>query len=280
MDVYIRQWTERAKIDYFTMFIQAWIPYNAWYMNQFYDESIKRTSDKDIIYYIGHNDNTFRARIISLLTNTDADSVRFRNLLANLQGELLAHPLPSGDNPLTLDTICITPQSGDIVVNGAYLVYDIKCSYFRQSMAKGSKRIKIEAINRKTSVTKYMIEQHEWDIRIFPTITEYINISNATLKHRIMELYKKLNPRYPTPITLLPITEAGIERAPKFSITIGSNNPIYVTDNTALVAEVIIHLLYELRCKLFHGEIKPLEAYQNIYRYAYEIQNMLNPELI
>ena len=79
---------------------------------------------------------------------------------------------------------------------------------------------------------------------------------------------------------MAPTEDNGIVKAPKFSIVIGDDNPIYVTDNLPLVSEVIIHLLYELRCKLFHGEIKPLEAYQNVYRYAYEIQNMLNPELI
>lgn len=280
MDVYIKQWRERAQIDYFTMFIQAWIPYNAWYMNQFYDESANRKSDSDIIYYVGHYDNTYRARIISLLRNTDADSVCFRNLIACLHRELLAHSLPSGDNPLTLDTICISPQFGDIAVNGSYLVYDIKCSYFRQSLSRGAKRIKIEAINHNTGATKHLIEQLEWDLRSFPSIPEYVAISNETLKRRILELYEQLNPKRPTPIILPPILNNGNVRAPKFSIAIGDDNPIYVTDNVALVAEVIIHLLYELRCKLFHGEIKPLEAYQNIYRYAYEIQNMLNPELI
>ena len=56
MSIYIDKWLDKAKIDYFQMFIQAWIPFNAWYMREFYDESTGRKSDSDIMYYIGHND--------------------------------------------------------------------------------------------------------------------------------------------------------------------------------------------------------------------------------
>ncbi len=38
-------------------------------------------------------------------------------------------------------------------------------------------------------------------------------------------------------------------------------------------------MLYELRCKLFHGELDPTEANQDIYKYAYNIQNLLIKEL-
>ena len=281
MDIYIKQWSDRAVIDYFTMFIQAWIPYNAWYMNQFYDESLGRKSDSDIIYHIGHTDNHYRARIVALLQNEDTESRAFRQLVAALHHVLKAHPMPTGTNPINLDTICISQQVGNKTISNmnAYSVYDIKCEYNR-SAPKGTKRIKCDIINRRTSHTKHVIEQFEWNIAEFQTINEFSTIPNADLKKKILETYVQINPKKPTPIIKLPVNKGDELQKPKHSIAIGEGDSmIYITDDLNLVAEVIIHLMYELRCKLFHGEIDPLESYQPVYRYAYEIQMMLNKEL-
>ena len=278
MSIYIDKWLDKAKIDYFQMFIQAWIPFNAWYMREFYDEGVGRKSDSDIMYYIGHNDNHYRARIVALLQNSDPDSVAFRQTIAKLQYELISHPMPSAECQLTLDTICISPQGGNISEVGQFGTYDIKCEYNR-SLPRTSRRIKCEVINRRTSHTKYVIEQFEWNLTEFQNIREFVNIPNDNLKQKIVDVYKQVNPRKPTQITKSPIISGGLTRAPRNSISLHHDPPLYVTDNVNIVAEVIVHLMYELRCKLFHGELDPLEVYQQIYRYAYEIQMMLNKEI-
>lgn len=278
MSVYIDKWLENAKVDYFHMFIQAWIPFNAWYMREFYDESAGRKSDSDIMYYIGHNDNHYRARIVSLLQNDDIDSITFRHTLAKLQYELISHPVPSAENKLTLDTICISPQSGNISDMGQFGIYDIKCA-FNRTLPRTSRRIKCEVINRRTTHTKYVIEQFEWNLTEFQNIREFVSIPNDNLKRKIVDVYRQINPRKPTPITKSPIISGGVTQAPKNSILLSKQASLYVTDSVNTVAEVIVHLMYELRCKLFHGELDPLEVYQPIYQYAYEIQMMLNKEI-
>lgn len=279
MSVYIDKWLEKAKVDYFHMFIQAWIPFNAWYMREFYDESAGRKSDSDIMYYIGHNDNHYRARIVALLQNSDPDSVAFRQTLAKLQLELISHPMPSAECQLTLDTICISPQGGNISEVGQFGTYDIKCEYNR-TLPRTSRRIKCEVINRRTAHTKHVIEQFEWNLTEFQNIREFVNISNDNLKQKIIDVYKQINPRKPTRITTTPIRLNGeVFKAPKNSILLNHNPILCVTNNVNIVAEVIVHLMYELRCKLFHGELDPLEVYQPIYQYAYEIQMMLNKEI-
>lgn len=278
MSVCIDKWLEKAKVDYFHMFIQAWIPFNAWYMREFYDESAGRKSDSDIMYYIGHYDNHYRARIVSLLQNDDIDSITFRHTLAKLQYELISHPVPSAENKLTLDTICISPQSGNISDMGQSGIYDIKCE-FNRTLPRTSRRIKCEVINRRTTHTKYVIEQFEWNLTEFQNIREFVSISNDNLKRKIVDVYRQINPRKPTPITKSPIISGGVTQAPKNSILLSKQASLYVTDSVNTVAEVIVHLMYELRCKLFHGELDPLEVYQPIYQYAYEIQMMLNKEI-
>ena len=53
----IAKWLEKAEPDYYTLFIKVWIPYNAWYMHNFYDEDANppRINDRDIIYFNKNN---------------------------------------------------------------------------------------------------------------------------------------------------------------------------------------------------------------------------------
>ena len=276
--MYINEWQNKASIDYFIMFIRAWIPYNAWYMEHYYDESANRTSDNAILYYLGTNDNHVRSRIIALLQTNDADARWFKQMLANIQRELLGHHLPAGSNPLSLDSICLNPRSGCITEILSFGAYDIKCVNDR-TLRRGTRRVKCEVISRRTSLTKYIIDQFEWDIDELQRMPDFTNISSETLKHKILEVYQQVNHRKPTIITRESERRGRELREPRHSIKLCDDNPIYVIDDTATVAAVVIFLLYELRCKLFHGEIDPMATYDKIYQYAYEIQMMLNKEL-
>jgi hypothetical protein len=31
----IKQWLEKSEVDYFTQFVKAWIPFNAWYRREY-----------------------------------------------------------------------------------------------------------------------------------------------------------------------------------------------------------------------------------------------------
>ena len=57
------KWKNLASIDYFTHFIKAWIPFNAWYKN-FYPDL---TTDRKAIDEIKSTSNKFRNKLVSLL---------------------------------------------------------------------------------------------------------------------------------------------------------------------------------------------------------------------
>ena len=65
------------------------------------------------------------------------------------------------------------------------------------------------------------------------------------MKRKIVDVYKQINPRKPTTITLLPIIYEGVSKVPRNSIQLDQKPSLYVTDNVNIVAEVIIHLMYE-----------------------------------
>ena len=82
----ISKWIDKSEPDFYTLFIKAWIPYNSWYMSNFYDEdaSPKRTSDKDIISYIKANSNAYKDKIVTLLRNNDEESETFKLQISRL----------------------------------------------------------------------------------------------------------------------------------------------------------------------------------------------------
>ncbi|MCX2476923.1 hypothetical protein OQZ33_21495 [Pedobacter sp. MC2016-05] len=64
------------------------------------------------------------------------------------------------------------------------------------------------------------------------------------------------------------------------SMIIDETRNLYFVKDYELIAKVIIQMLYELRCKLFHGELDPIAANLGIYQHAFHIQKTLIKELI
>ena len=50
--IHLQNWINWSKPDFYSMFVKSWIPFNAWYMDGFYDESSGRTRDRDILDYL------------------------------------------------------------------------------------------------------------------------------------------------------------------------------------------------------------------------------------
>ena len=74
------KWKSLASIDYFTQFIKAWIPFNAWYKN-YYPEL---GTDRKAINEIKTHPNKFRNRLISLLKDQGNEGIAFKSRIAEL----------------------------------------------------------------------------------------------------------------------------------------------------------------------------------------------------
>lgn len=95
ISTHIDKWINRSFPDYYIMFIKTWIPYNAWYMHNYYNEAEGRTTDKAIISYIKNNNNVYKSKIISLITGNDQNSLKFKKYICELHYALEAHPIPN-----------------------------------------------------------------------------------------------------------------------------------------------------------------------------------------
>ena len=59
--MHLKKWIEHSDADYYTMFINSWIPFNVWYQETYYDEQTCKTDSKHSIASvdISMKSNTF-----------------------------------------------------------------------------------------------------------------------------------------------------------------------------------------------------------------------------
>lgn len=266
------------KIDYYTQFIKSWIPFNAWYMVSYYDETLNRKTDRDIIDYIKNNSNPFRARIINLLNGNDNVSNQFKFFLGQLHLQLEGHTVPNDDNKLTFTAINITRNSNtNHSIPFRNLIY--KTTY-NVTAPRGTNRIKCEIFDtRRGNTNIYLDEFSDWSMNEFLNRPNYITLATER-KEKLRLCFEEINPKKPENIIVKPVRDRLDNfQAPSRSITIDKDTNVYFIDDVQLVSKVIIEMLYKLRCILFHGEINPTETNQGIYEHAYNIQKILIQEL-
>jgi hypothetical protein len=276
-NVYLENWIRKAELDYFTMFIKSWLPFNAWYMKDFYDETLNRTSDRAIIDHLKNNSNRYRDKIIALLRGNDDDALRFRNNLGQMHFELETHTIPNEDERISFSTINLSrnplPQK---VVSFAHHDYKVE---FRSHLPRTQKRWVCEIITRRTNQTIHIVELFNWSLTDLHADVDYIAIP-ADKKQYLDSCFLEMNPKKPEIIIVPPVRTGADFRQPPNSIIINAAKHLYFTNNYELVSKVIIELLYELRCKLFHGELDPITANLGIYENAFYLQKPLIKELV
>jgi hypothetical protein len=280
INTHINNWINKAEPDYYTMFIKTWIPYNAWYMHNFYDEdaSPKRTNDKEIIYYIKNNNNKYKDRIISLLRGTDEVSTLFKFFLSKLHYELEAHPIPNNDERIAFTSICIADNSSrNATIPGSTHSYKGSVDL---NQPKTSPRWTFEVINKVSLSTIHRISLYKCSITELRCNSDYLGITNDEHKNGLEACLNEINPQKNISIVLPPQRKRnGKFSAPPNSITIDESKSLYFRENYEDVCKAIIQIIYELRCRLFHGEIDPTNTNLGIFEQAFNIQKILIKEL-
>lgn len=278
INTHIKNWIDRSDPDYYIMFIKAWIPYNAWYMHNFYNEDEKCTSDKSIIRYIQNNPNKYKDKIISLINGNDDDSEQFKQRITLLHYQLESHSVPDYDNRISFNNICIEDNTvrTKVLPSGQYSIKGMNDT----SLPKTSPRWIFEVIKNKTSVTIHRIALYKCSLTELHRNTDYKEIGNGKIKSKIEECLNEINPKKTISIVLKPnVNGDGSYSKPKNCITIDDNKNLYFTNDTDKISKSIIQIIYDLRCKLFHGELDPTNANLGIYEQAFYIQRMLIKEL-
>lgn len=275
--IHVESWVKQSKQDYYMMFVKAWIPFNAWYKRECKLAALPKTTDKACIQYLCDNSNPFKTKIISLLSNNDKEAKRFRNELAELHLALGRHIIPDPATPLNFSTM--VPG----ITSPSFIEKDFRAYHYKveRKPVGNSYKYEIRVEDKETHAPKYTKTIDKWDETLITTDANYLALKSPECRTKILEYFNQVNPNLPLdivkPVDILP---NGSKKKPAHSIEISKDDDIYFSDQGDCVAKVLIHLLYKLRCEIFHGSLDPTQSNMEIYEHAYFIQYQLIKELV
>lgn len=271
------------QIDYFTQFVRAWIPFNAWFSTTY----PKENTDREILTRVKSEINPFRDKIILLLTRSDDESLAFQKQLGKLHNALFANPIPSNDRWITFTNIVIDknilPDKIEWVQGKGYK-YKIIVTYNHKAVT-GTQKISVKVLDvlATTNQGKMDWNQNDWNLDELLGNSQYKlkSIGNIRIRARVQQMvkqcYNEINPLKPVNF-LVDVKHKGKTALAKIksnAILVDEHNQVYFLKEPEKIAKAIIEVLYNLRNALFHGEINPSEEIQKIYKEAYHLLHPL-----
>lgn len=277
MPIHVEDWLKRAEADYYMMFVKQWIPFNAWFMDTYQQAIGTKPNDRQAINFLKATNNRFRDKIVNMLNGHDAEKDKFFFHLAHLHRELQSHPITNKGNRVSLSNIHIEVNPNTVKILD-YGHYTYKCE--KTSPATGGVQWECLVMRKSNHATIHQFSLTNWDMLAFNSHPNFFAIGNETMKEKLRTCFMEINPKKPTDIILPMRVRAGGELPPLNSIKINQDMKMYVINDAVKVSQVLIELLYILRCLIFHGELEPKNAYYGIYEHAYHIQRIINQELV
>lgn len=244
-------WKKLADIDYFSMFVKAYIPFNAW-MNLDYGTF---DTDRAKINEIKRTPNLFHNKIVALLQDNGQEAVAFRVHIGELHVALEQAQIFNQDRRVSFTCIhfkSTNPPTCDRRFNG--MKYHAHC----KTAINNSTETIVEINNRKgQKVFSHTFAKYEYDIE---TVGRALASVKQAWKDELIGCYKSVAPL--SIETLLDNSTSGR------SIMCGG---IRFISDLEKVTYGLIEVLFNLRNALLHGEINPNGDANKVYGAAYQI---------
>jgi len=272
---------ENSEPDYYMLFVKAFIPYNAWYMMNFYDEDEKRTNDRSIIDFMKSakpGENRYKDRTVTLLKGNTAEAEDFKRHLACLHFELRKHPIPNAEEAISFKQVYISSKKAEDYEPITIGEYTYSCKH-DETRPKKTPRWILEVINTDSQSTEYMVELFKPSLSELVKNDDFIALPTDSMKEGLKDALNEMSPNKTDNLVVAELHSAN-ETVPTGSFVMGDNERVCLVNNTELIAKAVIQILYDLRCKLFHGEIAPTSDYKGIYKHAFFVQSMLIKNLV
>jgi hypothetical protein len=246
----IKQWLEKSEVDYFTQFVKAWIPLNAWYRNT-YDTLEK---ERDILNEIKTDGNKIRSRFMARLEGNDPDSQEIRNHIAALHRRLSADPLEdSKQRRISFEKVFIGKNPQNFAQNkiGQWI--------YRVERIASSQNVVSTITSSRGNVHRTITQTAGWNIEEFELHSDYVSLS-AGDKAILRQNYEAANP----------VSFASLLSATPPPDALEMDSYHFVKDKAAIFAG-LIEILYSMRNMLFHGELVPDPQTNRTYEPAYHL---------
>lgn len=245
-----------SEVDYPLLFVRAWIPFNAWYCNNY-----QITKDRECIDNIKSDANQFRARLVALLNGTYDEAIVFKQHLEHLHNLLEMYPIPESDPNKRLSFNNLYFRRNSLASTTPPLT---KNNFQYKAEIATNNSVMVIILNKRSTPpsTVYSYSHTKYDRQHFIADLALNSIRNNHLTN-ILNCYDEINPK---------LKESIIARDKKTAIKC---NKIFFVNDSHIVSQAIIEILYELRCKLFHGEIQPSKDNFSVYEPCYHILRIL-----
>jgi len=274
----VRHWAEQIEVDWFTYFIKAWIPFNAWYENAFEEES-----DRQIINALKRVErNPVRSTVLQLLERTDEDALTFQGHVAQLHTALENQQIINRGRHLTFTDCYIGPNNITKCQERGYLgaQYTIERGEGKAvdpSDPKNKKRVACEVTHRGKS--KFLLIQKRFDEIELTNNSDFLMLRREW-QSECLGFYRRVNPNQMMDLlnranSRIPVGLAPRQRGnshfddPDFNMLKFGNYRF--CNHPENIYFGLLEILYGLRCILFHGEIVPTPEHRRIYEPAYFI---------
>lgn len=244
--------------DYSVLFIKCFLPFNAWYCNNFPHHNNK---DNKIIHSLKTEENIFKTRIISLLEGIDIESIIFRTNLVNLHRLLEQNRVPSNTHRVSFQEINFRENPDKLKsVNFNKHLYKIE---ILQPTPPHHYRVKINIVKITGLSIIFNYQHNKYDIEHLKIDSDFLNLS-PKMKEIVLSIFKDVNPNKKESLIL-------DTKRNSFS----KIKDVYFINDSDLLAQSLIEVIYKLRCILFHGEIIPTQSNLSIYESSYFILKLL-----
>jgi hypothetical protein len=258
----LRQWRDSARIDWFSQFIKAWIPFNAWMTDTYGD-----LSDRDLLDKVKIGGNVVYNRIVPILTwrqratqeakggwqDSTPEAEEFRLRIEQLHRLLQSCVLEGRKGRVSFETV-------DIGRNGHC---DEKLTKWKREFriqrdlpSKGA--ITLTMTNTRGDV-EFTLVQATHDRRL---LEDDVGFQHLEAGHRttFLSMHGAIAPRKIISV----LASHGSATCLRFGTTEFIQDP-------SKVFSALVDVIYNLRNALFHGSITPNEQHNEIYEPAYHI---------
>jgi hypothetical protein len=258
----LKQWRDSARIDWFSQFIRAWIPFNAWMTDAFGD-----LSDRELLDRVKGGSNVVYNRIVPILTwrqpqaagtpgtwqDTTQEADEFRLRIDQLHRLLQSCVVEGRRGRVSFETVDIGHNfHSDEQLTKWKRTFRVR----RDHPSKGSVTLEMSA-TKTSNAFSFTQDGHDRraleDEPVFQSLkteqrTTFLAMHDAVAPRRIMSV-------------LAPHGAPDVLRC-------GSTD--FIQDPAKLFSAVV-DVNYNLRNALFHGAITPNEQHNEIYEPAYHI---------
>jgi hypothetical protein len=258
----LRRWREAAEVDWFSQFIKAWIPFNAW-MTETYGD----LSDRELLDRVKGTANITKNRTLPMLAKNlrvardaeggwqddSTDAQDFRLQIGQLHRCLQECVVEGRRGRVSFETV-------DIGANPKKDEQETKWKrnfrVRRDHHAKGEVHIEISASKTVAAFALTLPSHNQRELEDNATF----RLLTAEQRTLLISQFNTVAPR----LVMNVLAEHGVAK----KLTYGE---VHFIDDADKNFSALIDVLYGLRNALFHGSITPNETHNRIYKPAYLI---------